>query len=845
MKKYLYSALALPLLFACSSENFDEKVISNDQFAGIEKVDATFSMDGFTRMATDWVTENGDMYGFAWMGDGTKIIPGTDGLAYQNHPLTQTAGIFKPATSIYVGDYYIYRPYDETVVSPAAINFNSLKNQTLKDGKGGQAWRDLAPKAIVIGDKWTNVKVGGTDVDGDGKMWNKAGMANNFKIWASVFSNQTALDLTYTKNNVTFNGTTEISGATDIKFKPAAGTKVGAADIYKVTVALTGAPEYFTYAPKKSPNAGDHSGVWWEKQKNLVADADNGFTFYGDKITLNAPTATGISTDKDTNKGWFWFNSLPVTAGNADHDANVQTFLTTSYGVVEINKSLAECAYAYEDINQLVDKHEISGDNWDPDWIKLADADADKTATEPTKWRPTLHNTFVNQYGNHKGKYAFEVDFSKGVMAGMEIKDDAHLQKALKYYIASGKNETPAPIVLDLLPASATDATFKLSKISIALLQTINKSSNKVRIDPTGLKIIVTQDDQAELNLADKKEVPALNKVFSAATNVYLSKDCDWTWSGGEDGKTALPVDNVTSIINEGTASTKLTVYAENIQLTNAATTLKNEKGATMNITKVTTVKNALTNNGTINVGDNTVEGKKAELRAYQIAITNNATTLTDHGVINNWGVVGVSDTDDPKGSFNNYGLIDMKDGGAITLLTTNQVVSNFDTHFTAGTNMMGTVALPESNPTALVSINNADANGFIEYIWPANETTYATPAGNVKYNTIIVSNDITFAAAAPEVKYIKFNGTRTQVVNPTTADKLANLKGVIVNAGKSIIIEKGNQLVCANDVTGGAFLGANATVYLGGTFTHRASVAGKTASNYFGDWSIDQIVKY
>ena len=71
MKKYLYSALALPLLFACSSENFDEKVISNDQFAGIEKVDAEFSMEGTTRFDGGvWNTEEGDLWGFAWLGGG-------------------------------------------------------------------------------------------------------------------------------------------------------------------------------------------------------------------------------------------------------------------------------------------------------------------------------------------------------------------------------------------------------------------------------------------------------------------------------------------------------------------------------------------------------------------------------------------------------------------------------------------------------------------------------------------------------------------------------------------------------------------------------------------------------
>jgi len=141
MKKYLYSALALPLLFACSAEDLPEKkVLGNDQFAGIEKVDATFSMDegAKTRMATEWSLEEGDRYGFAWLTDAHTADPaytaliGIDGKAYQNHPLTQTGSIFKPATSIYVGKYFLYRPYDETVVSPDTINFSLAKSESGK-----------------------------------------------------------------------------------------------------------------------------------------------------------------------------------------------------------------------------------------------------------------------------------------------------------------------------------------------------------------------------------------------------------------------------------------------------------------------------------------------------------------------------------------------------------------------------------------------------------------------------------------------------------------------------------------------------------------------------------------
>ena len=828
MKKYLFSALALPLLFACSSEDFDEKVVSNDQFGGIAKVDATFSMDeAFTRFDGGvWTTEEGDLWGFAWMGGVGGV--GIDGKAYQNHNLIQTSGIFTPQTSIYVGKYYIYRPYDKTTVSPQAINFKSLEEQPLAEGyeSAKQAWKDLAKTAINIGDCWTDVTATGHTIGTDPTVWDKAGIKEHYKIYAAMFSNQTGLDLTYKKNNPKFASAQTINGATDINYTIAKNTEVGSADIYEATVDLDGQAKSFTYAPTVSPNGTSHSGTYWANKKNL--GATEGFTFTDDVITLTpADAKNGLSTGADGSEGWFWFNSLPVTAGSGALTTAVQTVFTTSYGVVTVNSTVKDCAYVFDKYNTSATSAE---------WIKLDNAD--KSNTTPKQWNlaSTSHNTFINQYGNHKGKYALTVDFSTGVMNNMHIKSDAHLQKLLKFYIASGKTET---VTLNLDEASATDNTFKISKISIALLQTINKSATKVLVQACGThgtpKIIVTQDGQAEIGLADKKEVPALDKVFAAATDVYLSSDCEWTWKGGDDGTKKLTVDaNVTSLTNEGA----LTVNATNVQLSTAAP-LANAAGATMNITKVTTIKNALTNLGTINVGaaDNTA----AELRAYGIEIKNDATALNAFGTINNYGVVGV--TAGTGGSFNNYGLIDMMNDGAITLLSSNELNANtapdgpFKTPFVAATNMMGTVVLPEGNPTAIVSVANTDETGFIKYNWTA--ATYSHDTRNVKYNTLVISNDITFQGStwnpASEIKFIEFNGTRTQVVNPTGDGILPNLRGVIVNAGKSIIIEKTNELVCSD----GAFLGAGATVYKGGIFNYVST------NNYLGTWSTDQIIEY
>ncbi len=852
MKKYLYSALALPLLFACSSEDFDEKVISNDQFAGIAKVDATFSMNEGPKTRFDagdgsWVTEEGDLWGFAWMagGEAAATLP-IDGKAYQNHNLIQTNGIFTPQTSIYVGNYFIYRPYDATTVKPQAINFTSLVEQPLVEGYASttQAWKNLGKTAINIGDKWTQVTAAGTaDAEDPTFTWNKAGIKQHYEINAALFSNQTGLDLTYANNNITFPEAKDVEGATDIVLNYAAGTEVGAADIYEVTVdpqsgGASIAANSFTYAPTVEPNGAVHDGKFWATKKNLAAvtlgNPGDGFTFTNDVITLT--NNAGVSTGANGSKAWFWFNSLPVTAGDATTATNVQTILSSSFGKVTVNGNVGDIAYAFDYPTNTSTSRE---------WIKLAAAD-DLSKT-PKEWDVSNENTFVNQYGNHKGKYVYNVDFSTADMDQMHVKNDAHLQKCLKYYIAAGKT---GPYVLYL--DKDDDGEFKISKISIALIQTINAGGVNVTVqactDPahTPAKIVITQDGQTG-ELANATEVPELDDVFAAPTNVFLAKNTTWTWKERTaPAANVLAVDdNVSSITNEGT----LTVNASNIELYNtdtdakATTTLTNAAGATMNITQVTTVKNQLTNLGTINVGSES--NTAPELRAYGVQIKNDATKLNKCGVINNYGVVGVTDGV-AGGSVNNYGLIDMKSTAAITLLSSNELVSNFDNVFNKNTNKMGTVVLPNGQPNALVSVSNAAETGFIKYNWTG--ANYSTPNnGVVKYNTIVVSSDIAFSYVETEIKYIEFNGTRTQVTNPYVGgvgNKLTQLKGVIINAGKSIIIEKDNGLNCLD----GAFLGTGATVYNGGTFNHNAAVDPSDATkrtNYFGKWSITQIVKY
>ena len=123
---------------------------------------------------------------------------------------------FVPETSIYVGKYFVYYPFDETTVDVGKVNFKSLEEQPLKDGIGGGNFEAIAKNSINIGDKFTEVIPTGTTVSG--KIWDEPGIKASYKLNAAPFSNQTGLDLTYQKNNPTFAAAQRIQGATDIDF---------------------------------------------------------------------------------------------------------------------------------------------------------------------------------------------------------------------------------------------------------------------------------------------------------------------------------------------------------------------------------------------------------------------------------------------------------------------------------------------------------------------------------------------------------------------------------------------------------------------------------------------------
>ncbi len=844
MKKGILSLFALPLVVAaCTSE--EDQILSmqeNDQYANIPKVEATFDWGAVTRLNTQWGLEEGDVVGMAWLGVPAASSSGNDagaayggaklditGNAYQNHPLTANANeMLQPATSIYVGKYYTYLPYDEKTQNIAPINF-SVAEQTLEDGNVNavQTWNGTAKNSIWISPKWTDVTLEG--VEDDGEIYDNAGLNNTFRIYPRKVSNNAKLEFTYKYNELESNADYEGLLKNVEIFDITVGYKNSNSD-----VAVTS----FTYAPTTEPlGAGeeiDGDGHWMNSNLKSTVDANTlaGVTAKAGVITLapagDAKISTTTAMDGKDYVGNFYYNALPANTALTAND-EVEIKVTSTYGVVTINKDIDEIAYSAQ--------YDADGEPATPQYLDYADGAMVGIDLVGTNMNESFLNTLYRS-----GKFVTDVDFSTAVMDGMHVENDDHLQLLLNFYklvkVPTNNIETKSgtDIQLYLDGNNATDKEFHLSLESIALLQEINKdcSANNmnITIQPctntaaghNGTSVVVVTGNSTEM-------VSDWTKVFEKETPVTLRGT--WTWSETE----AINGGMVKVFNNEG----EINVTSANVADDNATPAdMVNTKDGEIFINAVTEWKNIdLTNLGVITIDD------AAELRAYGTTITNDATggvTMTSEGAnydnggkIYNYGVLGV--TSGTSGRIDNYGYI-MNFTNAKTYITTNQLDSDcaFADEFNASSNKIGTIEL--GSATDNISVSNATSEGFIKYVWDGGET-YETPSPDVKYNYLIVKNNLTFAGTAKpeEIQYIEVNGTNEVVFTfPTDfTDSQSRLDGFILPAGTKANIKEGNALYCE-----AAYL--KGTIYVGGLFYYKSDL-----TTFYGGESDDQdnVVEY
>jgi hypothetical protein len=784
--------MALPFaLAACTSEDLVSEQLAADQFAGIEKVNAEFKYsEGVeSRLQNNWNVEAGDVLGFAWLG---TDVPGeimVDGRAWQNHPLTATEGsMFKPATSIYVGKYFTYAPYDQARQSIGNVSFNSLaQSQILEsDGVNANANYALAKNSIWISPDWTEIATGGTDLQ--------------WTINPTKLSNIVTLNMDYVNNDL---------------IDPA----IGAPEIEKIEVAYingSGTPisvQKFDYAPIAERHTSNlvapKSDFWADYSFATSVITSIGIAGVVDPVEIKAfehaavttgsmviePAGTYLVT-QTMDKDAFKYNALPA-AEEIDEYTKVQLKITTTYGVITIEKAVKEIA-----------KTVAAGVGTNNEY---ANFDGDASALVAPKGAYEYVESFI-QCLNKNGRLYTDVDFFTAVMDGMHVENDTKLQQMLKFYKEYKKygnavqREDKAGTNVKLYLDGDANGEFRLSKTSIALLQEINDGAGELLVSIQ--KCTVAGEACTKLIVTGGDEVPATNRVFQGGeVTYYLAAGEDWKWetpAGKEMGY-------VKNIYNEGELTinaAKLEAYKSGVKMNLNFVNLN-----TVNVTSAAKVEFDLTNEALINIV------KNAELKAFN-------ETIINYGTIDNNGVLAT--VDGTTGKVHNYGTID-HDDDAKTFITTNELGGDYTIAPNKASNLIGTINITDK--FAWVSVSNATTEGMIKYAWNAatDGAVYATPQPevDVKYNYLIISDDITFTQAEPEIKYIEIEAGNEVVI---TAEKTNNvfespnrLRGLIIENGATLKIQKGNKVAAA------IVYCPNGSVYYGGEFTYDNVVS------YFG----------
>lgn len=590
--KFLLATMALPFIMgACSQEDALTEIQGNDQYANIAKVDAVFGLENevSTRLANGWGAETGDRLGFAWLGDVENVS--IDGKAYQNHPLDAhvidiNTTVFKPATSIYVGKYFTYHPYDDATVSVGKINF-SVANQDLTT-----ELKDVAKKSIWISPKWTDVTQEGAGVD------------KVFQIYPRKFSNIGQLVLTYVNNKYEHDLPSPTISKIEVSYDVEGTGTVTSVNAFK-------------YAPTTSlyTDAARVSDDFW-----------NSKTFAELGTTVNSTpgwiTLEGSSL-ADNEGATFYYNALPST-GTVTANSSVTIKITHTYGVLTIEKKLSEIAKTYDQVNK-----DAGGDGYWENFDGTSAASEVVAATE----------SFVQKLGKN-GKFITEADFVESVMNGMCVDDKDHLNSLLKYYLYYKKPTNPEVVVLYLDADSNNE--FILSKENIDLLHQINDDQTTPLVT---VKACSTHNNPklvlSNVGDAEASELPNLNNCIKGST--WMTLRGNWNWTSGPKLMTgvsqltnegtinfdncAISTNNNATFINNGTINVTGLVKQQ-IAMTNNGTINIGAEG-------VSAEYRADGTNGVITNQSSTTE-EMGEIFNYGIFATSNSGMIMNYGYIEN-----------------------------------------------------------------------------------------------------------------------------------------------------------------------------------------------------------------
>ena len=204
-------------------------------------------------------------------------------------------------------------------------------------------------------------------------------------------------------------------------------------------------------------------------------------------------------------------------------------------------------------------------------------------------------------------------------------------------------------------------------------------------------------------------------------------------------------------------------------------------------------------------------------------------------GVVENKGVFATVN----GGRIYNYALIQHADKAAKTYITRNQIAGSDFANAFSGANKMGTINLPFDNKdedNISISATAPITEGFVSVTVsadnaPASKALDASVVGTF-VNSIIVNGGIDkISDISAQIKYVEIAQPGTEIAwevdGAPAYDGLMVLSNVNIKLGTTVTVNKAT------------YLGSDATMYVGGTFTnggwagYYGDTAGRVAKQY------------
>lgn len=882
-KKFLFAALSLAALTACTNDDFEKQQIAVDESSPVkfEVINNAFtraSMDGNTVV---WSATDGDLFtlyhGAGAPADGANLAAPYQNATYKANATDGSPASLSTPSMILQGSAIMVWPVDTTF--RATIPANKL---TIKIPVDQPA--DVENQIPYVSDL---INIGAyvpKDPDLPATYTNKAGYDRVYPIYMRPMASQLNLKTDYAGTDATIaqlyeDGSDGLTGEDAVK-------PIEVESMELLTTAGGGGEDFTTEIPLKFAaktaadntrwNAAVSNNAWSHvTQFDVAGIAAGGKT---DKLTTEALTAE--------NKGGK-FLILPQ-AGIAGGLDNAGVVVNTIYGKVVIaapgDHATKYTAGEYNDawyrflpapaVANAEEKAssatpEASGDN--AGLYKTVAQNLSLGMQQTINYMSTYVRNSATSVVNTEpigvalNRYVV-VRLNHLDMSDLHIDNDKQLRDAARVWKKMGL--TAVTVYLDGEDLDGDGVSdFVITQKTIEVINTLNAGGLGFTVKPCRKageicdRIVITGSDYKQ----DVQNIAFIqpNGLFQA--DVVLANEGTtkpWKWNGTVRVSDA----GVNQIINEGTmenAATATLKTGENgTPMVQNNIPFVNAKGATWNIKApaILNVQFDVTNEGTVNIA------KGAQYRqdgqAFNTIFVNEAYDLPSRfggddaeiGVVNNSGVFATVAPSGKKAEIDNFGLIEHADKDAKTFITHNQTYTpvyaanaDFTSIFDAtvgSENKMGRINLPYSNKDEdNVSISAALNQGFVSVTIDGEVTgTLTNTALGNKVNYVIIKSGVTNVASLAQVDYLEINSPGTEiawsVAAPSAFVGLMVLSDVNIKLGTTVQVFDGTT-----PGTGAVYLGAD--MYVGGELNNGTALTLPSWSGYYGDTSANFATKY